>query len=141
MHEEDTFQRLYEQAMQHDWRQPESPAHAALARGLLERAAHGGHKKALRELAEMMFAGVGGPHEPERALALKWNAFKLGEIEALEELSALLGSYAEELIKPEEQSRSKRAADKAEEAYELVKWIDSYINDTCQFAHLSVGQA
>jgi hypothetical protein len=141
MQEKDSLQDLYEQAMQHDWRQAESPSHAAFARALLERAAAGQHTKALRELSEVMFAGVGGPREPERALALKWAAFKRGDTEALDELSALLGSYSEEMIKALDRERAKVAAEKAEQAYVLISWIESYLNDTTQFAHLSVGQA
>jgi len=141
MSDDESLQQLYEQAMQHNWREAESPAHAALARGMLERAAHGGHSKALRELAEMMFYGAGGPKEPERAIALKWRSLMLGEVEALEELSALLETYSEDQIKPDDRSRSKAAADKAEAAYELLRWIESYVSQVSQHAHLSVGQA
>jgi len=141
MTDDESLHLLYEQAMQHNWREAESPAHAALARGMLERAAHGGHRKALRELAEMMFFGTGGPTEPERAIGLKWKAVMLGEVEALEELSALLGTYSEAQIKPDDRSRSKAAADKAAAAYELLRWIEGYVSQLSQHAHLSIGHA
>jgi hypothetical protein len=141
MCDQESLQVLYEQAMEHNWRQAESPAQTALARGLLERATHGGHSKALRELSEMMFVGAGGPREPERAIALKWKSFIRGEIEALEDLSALLESYSEDQIRPDDRNRSKAAADKAEAAHQLISWIESYVNQVSQHAYLSVGQA
>lgn len=139
--DDDAAQRLYEEAMKHNWRQSASQSHAALARALFERAAVKQHRKALRELAEMMFAGSGGPKEPERGIALKWAAFKLGDGDALEELSALLGSYAEDVVRSNDRDRARLAAEKAENAHELLAWIESYIDDKTRFAHLSVGHA
>jgi hypothetical protein len=139
--ESEPGQSLYEEALQYNWRASESSSNAAIARAAFERAAALHHRKALRELAEMMFAGAGGPREPERALALKWAACNLGDRDALEELSALLGSYAEELLRRKDSERAVLAATKAEEAHALVEWLSSYINEVSRLAHLSVGQA
>ena len=138
---QDIAQSLYEQGLQYDWRGPESGANVALARAAFEQAARHRHPKALRELAEMMFAGSGGAKEQERALYLKWQAARLGEVEALEELSALLGSYAEEQVKASDRTRAELAAEKAEQARELMNYLGSYIQDLSPLADLSVGQA
>ena len=74
---------LYEEGMKYNWRQNGSFANAALSRANLQQAAVLGHTKALRELAEMMFAGSGGPKDQEHALWLKWSAFCRGDQESL----------------------------------------------------------
>jgi TPR repeat protein len=139
--DDELSQSLYEEAMQYNWRGPESLANAPIARAKFERAAALKYRKALRELAEMMFVGAGCPREPERALGLKWGACALGDYEALEELSALLGSYAEDSENNKDAHRASLAAEKAEEAHKLLEWLSGYIHDVSRYAHLSVGQA
>ena len=138
---QDLAQSLYEQGLKYDWRDPDSGANAAFARAAFEQAAKHRHPKALRELAEMMFAGSGGAKEQERAIHLLWQAVRLGEVEALDELSALLGSYAEEQLRPSDRTRAELAAEKAEQAHQLMSYLDSYIHDLSPLSHLSVGQA
>ena len=138
---QDIAQSLYEEGLEYDWRSTESAANTALARAAFEQSARLLHPKAMRELAEMMFAGSGGAKEQERALFLKWQAARLGEVEALEELSALLGSYAEEQVKPTDKTRAELAAEKAEQAHELMNHLGSYIQGLSPLSHLSVGQA
>ncbi|SJM92021.1 hypothetical protein [Crenothrix polyspora] len=137
----DRAQFLYEEGMRYNWRGPDSGANAAVARASFEQATRLRHPRAMRELAEMMFVGSGGAKEQERALQLKFHAARLGEIEALEELSALLGSYAEEQVKPSERNRAELAAKKAEQAGELLHYLGSYIAGLAPLSHLSVGQA
>ena len=134
-------QSLYEEGMKYNWRESESGANAALARAALEQAARLHHPKALRELAEMMFVGSGGAREQERALQLKFHAAQIGEIEALEELSALLESYAEGQVKSSGRNRAELAANKAVQASELLNYLSSYIAELSPLSHLSVGQA
>ncbi len=137
----DLAQSLYEEGLKYNWRSPESAANSAVARAAFEQAARHSHPKALRELAEMMFAGAGGAKEQERALSLMWQAARLGEVEALEELSALLGSYAQEQVKTSDRSRAELAAGKAEKAHELMNYLGSYVQGLSPLAHLGVGQA
>ena len=118
---------LYEEGMSYNWRQDKSPANSALSRANLERAAALGHTKALREVAEMIFIGSGGPQNQEQALRLKWGAFKQGDNDALEELSAMLESYAESSTEPNDRRRAENAAQKAEAASELLRWLESYL--------------
>ena len=120
---------LYDEGMRYNWRQAASPANAALARAGLERAASLGHMKALREAAEMMFLGSGGPKDEEHALWLKWAAFVRGDGDALEELSALLGSYAESASDPSAKRDAARAALQAEEADERLRRVGTYVHD------------
>jgi TPR repeat protein len=134
-------QFLYEEGKKYNWRGPESGANVAVARAAFEQAASLRHPKAMCELADMMFVGSGGAKEQERALQLKFHAARLGEIGALEELSALLGSYAEEQVKPSERSRAELAGKKAEQAGELLHYLASYIAGLSPLSHLSVGQA
>lgn len=138
---QDRAQFLYEEGLKYNWRGPDSGANAALARAAFEQASRQQHPKALRELAEMMFAGSGGAKEQERALYLKWQAARLGEVEALEELSALLGSYAEGQVKSSDRTRAELAAEKAERAHELMNYLGSYLQNLSPCAHLHVGQA
>ncbi len=138
---QDLAQSLYEEGLKYDWRAPESGANAALARASFEQAARYRHPKAMCELAEMMFAGSGGAKEQERALHLKWQAARLGEVEAIDELSALLGTYAEEQVRPSDRSRAELAAAKAEQAHDLMNYLGSYIQGLSPLSHLSVGQA
>jgi len=134
-------QELYEQGMGYDWRAPESASNTAIARAAFERAAALKHKKALREFSEMMFVGAGGSTEPEKALRFKFAAFALGDLEALEELSALLGSYAENLVRDGDKKRAELAAEKAERAHELLQSLRSYIEDVSEFSQMGIGQA
>lgn len=124
----DPAEALYKEGMKYNWRQDKSPANATLSRATLESAAATGHTKALRELAEMMFQGSGGPRNQEHALWLKWSAFVRGDTEALEELSALLESYAEYVDQPDDRLRVNSAARKVEEASELLSWIGNYLH-------------
>jgi hypothetical protein len=118
---------LYAEGMKYNWRQDQSPANAALSRAAFERAANLGHTKALRELAEMIFLGSGGPKDQEHALWLKWSAFRRNDDEALEELVALLQSYAESGLAGSEQRRAINAAQKAEEAAERLSYLGGYL--------------
>lgn len=120
---------LYAEAMKYNWRQNESPANATLQRANLERAAALGHTKSIRELAEMMFAGSGGPKDQEHALWLKWSAFVRGDDESLEELAALLDSYAENVSDSGTQARAANAARKTKEAYERLRYVGSFVHE------------
>lgn len=120
---------LYSEGMKYNWRQNESPANAALSRANLERAAALGHTKAIREFAEMMFAGSGGQKDQEHALWLKWSAFARGDDESLEELAALLDSYAENVADSGTQKRAVLAARKAEEADERLRYLRSFVHE------------
>ena len=130
---------LYKEALQYNWKA--SAVSTMTARAGFERAAALHHTGALRELAEMMFAGAGGPREQERAIGVKWTAVRLGDIEALEDLSAMLESYAEELLRDGGDSeRAARASANAEKAHELLMSLGSYVDDVCRYAGLSDGQ-
>lgn len=122
-------EKLYAEGMAYDWRGEQSPASTAIARAAFEQAASVGHVKALRELSEMMFQGSGGPQERERALWLKWAAFVRGDQEALEELSDMLGSFAEAASDDEGRKRAERASEKAEEAHQHLRWLGSYLHE------------
>lgn len=131
MHEkspQDFAEELYAEGMRYNWRGAASSANAMLSRATLERAAATGHTKALRELSEMMFQGSGGPQNQEQALWLKWSAVVRGDIDALEELSALLESYAESLTQPNGRQHASEGARKAEEASEKLQWLGSYLH-------------
>ncbi len=130
----DVGEELYEEGMKYNWRQSESPANAALSRATLERAAATGHTKAIREVAEMMFQGSGGPKNQEHALWLKWSAFVRGDSDALEELSALLESYAESMPQPNDRQRASDAARKTEEAAERLAWLQSYLHGVARLS-------
>jgi TPR repeat protein len=125
--EKDLADRLYAEGMKYNWRQNQSPANAALSRAAFERAANLGHTKALRELAEMVFLGSGGQMDQEQALWLKWSAFRQNDDDALEELVALLESYAESGLDGDEARRATKAAQKAEEAAEHLSYLGSYL--------------
>ncbi len=127
--ETNAAEALYAEGMKYNWRQNESPANAALSRANLERAAALGHTKAIRELAEMMFAGSGGPKDQEHALWLKWSACVRGDDESLEELAALLDSYAENVSDSGTQVRATNAARKSEEAYERLRYVGSFVHE------------
>jgi len=124
----DVGEKLYAEGMKYNWRQSESPANATLSRATLESSAATGHTKAIREVAEMMFQGSGGSKNPERALWLKWSAFMRGDSNALEELSALLESYAEALPQPIDRQRATDAARKTEELAKHFAWLQSYLH-------------
>lgn len=130
--ERELAERHYADGMQYNWRDAESPKNAMLARALLERAAALEHPKALRELAEMEFSGTGGPKNQEHALWLKWAAIVRGDHEALEELSALLETYAESIPNSLEKNRAAGAAAKAEAAGEALQWLGSYLQGVLQ---------
>ena len=120
---------LYLEGMKYNWRQDESPANAALSRANLERASAMGHIKAIREYAEMLFAGSGGPKDEERALWLKWSAFLRGSDESLEELAALLDSYAENTADAGMRRQASATARKADEAYERLRSVGSFVHE------------
>lgn len=120
---------LYAEGMKYNWRQNESLANAALSRANLERAAAMHHTKAIRELAEMMFVGSGGPKDQERALWLKWSASVRGDGDALEELADLLDSYAENVSDSETQAHATNAARKADEAFERLRYVGSFVHE------------
>lgn len=122
-------EELYVQGMQYNWRQGKSQANAALARALFERAAAMEHHKSIRALSEMLFVGAGGSKDQEHALWLKWAACLRGDSDALDELSVLLGSYAESITDPGDKQRAENAARKAEEADERLKYLGSYLHD------------
>ena len=125
--DKDLADKLYREGMTYNWRGDDSLANATLARALFERSARLGHTKALRELAEMMFVGSGGPKEMERALWLKWSAYRKNDEEALEELVALLESYAESGVDSGSQHRAENAARKAEEAGEQLRYVSDFL--------------
>jgi TPR repeat protein len=125
----DLAEQLYAEGMKYNWRQSQSPANAALSRANLERAAALGHTKAIREFAEMMFAGSGGPKDEEQALWFKWSAFVKGDNESLEELATLLESYAENTADAGMQQRATTAARKAEEAHERLRSVRNFVHE------------
>ncbi len=88
-----------------------------------------------------MFEGSGGAAEPERALSLKLSAALRGDQAALEELSDLLESYAESQVRMQDKQRAMLAAEQAQQAYQSLQWLSSYIQELSPLAHLSVGQA
>ena len=118
-------ENLYRQGMSYNWR--DMPADAALSRAAFENSALLGHTKAIRELADMTFYGSGGPKDQERALWLKWLAFRKNDEDALEELSAMLASYSESAADAATQKRAKNAAMKAEEAKENLAYVSSFV--------------
>lgn len=120
--------RLYAEGMQYNWRGDESLANATLSRAAFERSAALGHTKAQRELAEMMFLGSGGPKDMERALWLKWSAYRKNDEEALEELVALLESYAEFGVDSDSQRRAGNAARKVEEARGHLRYVGDFLH-------------
>jgi len=130
-------EELYAQGMKHNWRQGESFEQATLSRANLERAAALGHLKAMREFAEMLYAGSGGPKDCERALWLKWQAYSSGDVEALEELTALLESYSEEGSDERARGRAGLAAQKAEEASVRMRWLSDYLRDVFRLSRHS----
>lgn len=121
--------KLYAEGKKYNWRQDESPANAALSRAAFERAASLGNTRAIRELAEMIFLGSGGPKEPERALGLKLSAIWHDDDEALEELVALLESYAESDIDAGSKRRAENAARKTEEAGEHLRYVRAFVHE------------
>lgn len=130
---------LYTEGMKYNWRHTESPANAALSRANLERAAALGHTKAIRELAEMIFVGSGGPKDEEHALWLKWAAFVRGDQESLEELSALLDSYSDNATDPEIRTRASNAARKTEEAEEQLRYVGGFVHELFRAKRVSAG--
>lgn len=130
---------LYADGMKYNWRQNESPANAMLSRANLQRAAALGHTKAIREFAEMMFAGSGGPKDQEHALWLKWSAFVRGDEESLEELAALLDSYAETVADSGTKVRAINAARKAEEADERLRDVRGFVLELFRTGPLAAG--
>ena len=86
------------------------------------------HTKTLRELAEMMLFGAGGPKDMEHALWLKWTAYRRNnDEETLEELVDLLKSYAESGLHPDLQRRAESAALNVEEAREELRYVDGFL--------------
>lgn len=124
-----TADELYAVGMSHNWRQSESFEQATLSHANLKLAAARGHLKAMREFAEMLYAGSGGPRDCELALWLKWQAHSRGDREALEELIALLESYSEKLGDEGGKSRAVLAARKAEETSKHLGWLRDYLED------------
>ncbi len=120
---------LYQEGMKYNWTHNNSPSNSTLARIAFQGAAEKGHTKAMRELAEMIFQGSGGAKNQEQALFWKWSAFKKGDLEALEELSALLGSYAEILSEFNEAKYANKTAQKAEDAFLILNEIESYLHE------------
>jgi TPR repeat protein len=121
--------QLYAEGMKYNWRGDESLASRTLSRAAFESAAQLGHTKAMRELAEMMFVGSGGQKNPEQALLLKWSAYRNNDEAALEELVALLESYAESDIDSAQKRQAENAAKKAEEAGEHLYYVKSFLDD------------
>jgi len=126
--ESDFAGQLYKEGMQYNWRQDKSPSNAALSRASLERAAALGHTRAIREYAEMLFVGSGGPKDQEHALWLKWSAYRQGDSAALDELSALLDSYAEGARDPATSRQAAATARKAEEVYAHLQSVESFLH-------------
>jgi len=129
----DFAETLYRDGMRYNWNQGNGLENSALARAAFERAAVIGHTKALREVAEMVFVGAGGPQDQEHALWLKWSAFGRGDYEALEELSALLESYSDTITSPQSKQRAAEAAKKVEEVGERLRWLKSYLHNLASF--------
>ncbi len=125
----DLAERLYTQGMQYNWRGNASLANSTLSRAAFESSAKLGHTKALRELAEMMFSGSGGTKNMERALLLKWSAYKKNDDdEALEELIDLLESYAESGVDSDCQRRARNSAKKAKEASQHLRYVKDFLD-------------
>lgn len=121
---------LYKEGMKYNWSQDKTPAGATLARANLERAAALGHPRAIRALADMMFAGSGGPKEQEHALWLKWQAFSCGDQESLEDLSAMLDSYSEnEALHKNIRKMAYEAAGKTDEAIERLESVGRFLRE------------
>lgn len=139
--DKDLADELYREGMKYNWRGDDSLANSTLSRAAFERSASFGHTKALRELAEMMFLGSGGPREMEHALWLKWSAYRKNDEEALEELVALLESYAESGADPDNRRRADKAARKAEEAGEQLRCVSSFLHGIyCEKLRLVEGE-
>jgi TPR repeat protein len=119
--------RFYNEAKQYNLR--DKPGDAALARSLFASAARLGHVQATCDLAGMMFEGFGGPKEQAKAMAIKWQAFASNDVEPLEELSELLHSYADALTDPAEKRRALSAAEKADQAFELLRYVSIFVRE------------
>jgi hypothetical protein len=121
-------QRLLAKGKEHNWRQGESLAQAAIARAAFERAAALGLTEAERAFADMLFYGAGGAKEPERALYLCLHAFRNGERESLDDTADMLDTYAETATDGLKQ-RVERAADQAREASRLLAAVESLVEE------------
>lgn len=119
---------LYTEGMEYDWRQDKSPAAATLARAAFQQSATMGHTGALRSLAHMIFDGRGGGQDQKQALLLLWSAFRRGDRDALEELSDMLGSYAE-VTSPSKHKQAEQMAQKVGEVAALVSFIESFMHE------------
>ena len=97
----DLAEKLYREGLNYNWREGHLPENLMCARAAFTNAARLGHVKAGREVAEMIFFGSGGPKDMEEALLRMWNAYGKNDEEALDELVALLESYAESDLAPE----------------------------------------
>ncbi|MFC0134345.1 hypothetical protein [Massilia eurypsychrophila] len=118
-------EELYQQAKKYNWR--DLPGDAALARPLFASAANLGHFQAKCDLAGMMFQGHGGPKEQTTAMSIAWQAFAANDLEPLQQLDELLHSYADGLDDSPEKMRALNAADKAEKAIELLRYVSGYV--------------
>ena len=126
----DLADKLYAEGMKYNWRGNESLANGTFSRAAFERSGNLGHTKALRELAEMMFLGEGGPKDMEHALWLKWTAYRRNnDEETLEELVDLLESYAESGLHPDLQRRAESASGNVKEAREKLRYVDGFLRE------------
>jgi hypothetical protein len=128
-------ERLYQEAKQYNWR--DKPGDAALARPLFASAAHLGHVQAKCDLAGMMFVGQGGPKEQAKAMAMTWQTFASNGVGPLEELGELLHSYTDALVDPAEKQRALNAAEKADQAFDLLRYVSAYVTELARLDALS----
>jgi len=86
---------LYAEGMAFCRQEDRYPSAPTLARSAFKRAAAMGHGKSARALAHLVFQGRGGVKDPDDALLMLWSTFDQADLEALDELQGMLGSYRE----------------------------------------------
>jgi hypothetical protein len=119
-------EQLYQKAKRLNWRN--DAGDAALAYAYLENAAGKGHTRAKFDWALMMSFGAGGPKDPARAMGLMLSVFAPEGLEPLDSLVEQLQACAADGLVPDEQDRAERAAEKAEQAVELLRYVFAYVS-------------
>lgn len=116
---------LFDEGMRLNLEQDRSPANATLARAFFQQAAENGHRGAVRALAHMIYEGRGGIQDKAQGLFLLWNAFKYGDVDALEEFCDLFATYAEEGSDSDSIATLKLAVqlEQAKRTLERVEWF------------------
>ena len=130
---------LYAEGKKYDWKQDRSPPAATLARANFQQAASMGHQGAVRALAHLIYEGRGGPQDREHGLLLLWSAFKRGDDDALEELSDLLATYAEEAGHSAQASKAAVLANTVEEVNVGLGKISSFMDELAHIRSRSLS--